>query len=98
MVQTRSQTKKQEEIELSVDNWFRTTKKQEEEGKIKVSFIAISHGVWNLVYDMCGTYCVMTDNYYDEEGDNYHEFKAKDYDGGEPTAYRHALKCYYSRV
>ena len=31
MVQTRSQTKKQKEIELSVDNWFRTTKKQKEE-------------------------------------------------------------------
>jgi len=82
MVQTRSQTKKQEE---------------EVEEEVKVSFIA-DHGAWNLVYDMYGTYYVMTDNYYNEEGDNYHEFKAKDYDGGEPTAYRHALKCYYSRV
>ena len=83
MVQTRSQTKKQEE---------------EVEEEVKVSFIA-DHGVWNLVYDMFGTYYVVTDNYYTErDGDNYHEFKAEDYAGGEPTAYRHALKCYYSRV
>ncbi len=64
------------------------TKKQEEE-----RFSIKKDGVWNLVYDMYGTYYVITDNC-----DDYHEFKAKDYDGGEPTAYRQALKYYYSRV
>ena len=76
MVQTRSQTKKQEE---------------------EVSLIK-KDGVWNLIYDMYGTYYVVTDNYYTEEGDNYLEFKSEDYDGGEPTAYRQALKHYYCRV
>ena len=41
---------------------------------------------------------VVTDNCYTEEGDNYHEFKAEDYDGGEPTAYRQAVKHYYTKV
>ena len=98
MVQTRSQTKKQEEEEANNDcigeecDGHCNADDEEEVSWIK------KDGVWNLIYDMYGTYYVVTDNYYTEQGDNYHEFKAKDYDGGEPTAYRQALMHYNSRV
>lgn len=116
MVQTRSQTKKQEvEVEGS---WF---KHEEEEVEEAEACCIKKDGVWNLLYDTNGNYSVVTDNYYyteggdnyhefkakdyvvtdncyTEEGDNYHEFKAEDYDGGEPTAYRQAVKHYYTKV
>ena len=78
MVQTRSQTKNQEEEEIEIYE----TKRQ---------------NGWLLLYTINSDYYVVTENYYTEGGDNYYEFKYKDY-GCVIESYRKALDCFYDKV
>jgi len=93
MVETRQQKRDRVKKNMKIVKVVKNKKQEEEEERL-CTLITSSNG-WNLVFDN-DSYYVMTNNYYNEEGDNYHQFKEEDY--GIKMAYRKAIKCFYDKV